>query len=225
MLSASQFWLAGPPALTSEIYARDYNEIKRVGGKVSAVRTADQTDIARFWFEGPPAWNRIARAVATARPLDLTDSARLLALMNMAMADAYIAGFKARYVYDLWRPVTAIREGDVDGNDATAGDPTWDSHQNTPAVSDYPSTQSTFSAAAAAVLATVVGTDQVSFSVTSGKPFDGITRSFASSPRRASADSRVYAGIHFRSACGDGLVLGRKIGLRAAALYLQPARK
>ena len=227
LLSAGQFWLPGPPALASEAYARDYNEIKSLGGKVSAARTADQTETARFWFEGPPAWNRIARAVASARPLDPTDSARLLALMNMAMADAYIAGFKIRYVYDLWRPVTAIRDGDVDGNDATAGDPSWDSHQNTPAVSDYPSTQSTFSAAAAAVLASVAGTDQMSFSVTSGKPFEGITRSFTSFSQaaRESADSRVYAGIHFRSACEDGLVLGRKVGQRAVALYLQPARK
>ena len=152
--------------------------------------------------------------MATARGLDARDSARLLALVNMAMADAYIAGFKIRYVYDLWRPVTAIREGDVDGNDATVGDPTWDSHQNTPAVSDYPSTQSTFSGAAAAVLARVLGADQVRFSMTSGKPFEGLTRSFTSFSQaaRESADSRVYAGIHFRSACEDGLALGRKIG-------------
>jgi hypothetical protein len=227
LLSSSQFWLPGPPALTSDTYARDFNEVKSVGGKVSAARTADQTEVARFWFEGPPAWNRIARAVATTRGLDARDSARLLALMNMAMADAYIAGFKIRYVYDLWRPVTAIREGDVDGNDATAGDPTWDSHQNTPAVSDYPSTQSTFSGAAAVVLASVMGADQVGFSVSSGKPFEGITRSFTSFSQaaRESADSRVYAGIHFRSACEDGLVLGRTIGQRAVTLYLQPARK
>jgi PAP2 superfamily len=144
----------------------------------------------------------------------------------MAIADAYIAGFKIRYVYDLWRPVTAIREGDADGNDATVGDPTWDSHQNTPAVSDYPSTQSTFSGAATAVLARVLGTDEVGFSMTSGKPFEGLTRSFTSFSQagRESADSRVYAGIHFRSACEDGLALGRKIGTRAATLYLQPAR-
>jgi hypothetical protein len=137
--------------LTNPIYARDFNEVKAVGGKVTTVRTADQTEIARFWFEGPGNWNTIARAVATTRKLDAADSARLLALMNLAMADSYIAGWKIRYVYDFWRPITAIREGDNDGNDATAGDPTWDSHQNTPAVSDYPSTQSTFSAAAAVV--------------------------------------------------------------------------
>ena len=143
------------------------------------------------------------------------------------MADSYIAGFKIRYVYDFWRPVTAIREGDADGNDATAGDPTWNSLQNTPAVSDYPSTQSTFSGAAAAALAGALGTDQVAFTVTSGAPFADITRSFTSFSQaaRESADSRVYAGIHFRSACEDGLVLGRKIGERAVALYLQPVPK
>jgi hypothetical protein len=226
LLSASQFWLPGPPALTSQTYARDYNEVKSVGGKVSTVRTDDQTQIARFWFEGPGAWNTIARTIATARGLDARDSARVLALMNLAMADAYIAGFKIRYVYDFWRPVTAIREGDNDGNDATVGDPTWDSHQNTPSVSDYPSTQSTFSAAAAVALASALGGDSATFTVTSGKPFDGITRSFTSFSQaaRESADSRVYAGIHFRSACEDGLALGRKVGERVAKLYLQPAR-
>jgi len=227
LLSPSQYWLPGPPALTSPTYARDFNEVKNIGGKVSTVRTADQTEIARFWFEGPGNWNTIARTVAASRNLDARDSARLLALMNMAMADAYIAGWKIRYVYDSWRPITAIREGDNDGNDATAGDPSWDSHQNTPAVSDYPSTQSTFSAAAAVVLASLLGGDQAKFTVTSGKPFEGLTRSFTSFSQaaRESADSRVYAGIHFRSACEDGLVLGRKVGQRTVALYLQPVRK
>ena len=122
--------------------------------------------------------------------------------------------------------MTAIREGDNDGNDATAGDLTWDSHQNTPNVSDYPSTQSTFSGAAAVALASILG-DQANFTVTSGKPFEGITRSFTSFSQaaRESADSRVFAGIHFRSACEDGLALGRKVGQRAVTLYLQPARK
>jgi hypothetical protein len=227
LLSASQFWLGGPPPLTSPTYARDFDEVKRLGGKASTARTADQTEIARFWFEGPGVWNTIARTVAASRKLDAPDSARLLALMNMAMADSYIAGFKIRYVYDLWRPVTAIREGDNDGNDATAGDAAWDSHQNTPAVSEYPSTQSTFSAAAATVLATLLGGDQASFTVTSGKPFEGLTRSFTSFSQaaRESADSRIYAGIHFRSASEDGLGLGRKVGQRAVTMYLQPARK
>jgi len=227
LLSAAQFWLPGPPALTSEAYAKDYNEIKSIGGQISQARTAEQTEIARFWFQGPPSMYQIARTVATQRRLDAWDSARLLGLMSMVMADGYIAGFKIRYVYDLWRPVTAIREGDTDGNDATAGDPSWNSLQNTPAVSDYPSTLSTFSGAAAVILAGVLGTDQVSFSVTSGPPFPDITRSFTSFSQAAqeSANSRVYAGIHFRMACEHGLTLGRKIGQRALALYLQPAQK
>jgi hypothetical protein len=226
LLSASQYWLPGPPALASPSYARDFNEVKAVGGKVSTVRTPDQTEIARFWFEGPGNWNTIARVVAAGRKLDAHDSARLLALMNLAMADSFIAGWKIRYVYDSWRPVTAIREGDNDGNDATAGDPNWDSLQNTPSVSDYPSTQSMFSAAAAVVLASLLG-DQATFTTTSGKPFEGISRSFSSFSQaaRESADSRVYAGIHFRSSCEDGMAAGRKIGQRTVALYLQPVRK
>jgi len=226
LLSTSQFWLAGPPALTSEAYARDYNEIKRLGGQKSEARTAEQTEIARFWFQGPPAWYNIARVVAQERGLDAWESARALALMSFAMADGYIAGFKIRYVYDFWRPVTAIREGDTDGNDATAGDPSWNSLQNTPAVSDYPSTQSTFSGAAAVALAGALGTDEIRFSFTSGPPFPDITRTFTSLSQaaRESADSRLYAGIHFRSACEDGLVLGRKIGQRIVAMYLQPVK-
>jgi hypothetical protein len=162
---------------------------------------------------------QIARTVATQRGLDAWDSARLLGLTSMAIADGYIAGFKIRYVYDFWRPVTAIREGDTDGNDATAGDPSWNSLQNTPSVSDYPSTQSTFSGAVAEVLAGVLGTDQVSFSLTSGPPFPDIKRSFTSFSQAAqeSADSRVYAGIHFRTACKDGLTLGFVPGSRPTA--------
>jgi hypothetical protein len=226
LLSAAQFWLPGPPALMSEAYAKDYNEIKSLGGQASTARTADQTEIARFWFQGPPAWYQIARTVAETRALDAWDSARLLGLMSLAMADGYIAGFKIRYVYDLWRPVTAIREGDTDGNPATAGDPNWNSLQNTPNVSEYPSTQSIFSGAASTILAEILG-DQIAFTITSGPPFADIKRSFTSFSQaaRESTDSRVYAGIHFRTSCDDGLALGRKIGQRALTLYLQPVKK
>ena len=226
LLSASQYWLPGPPALASSEYARDFNEVKSVGGQASTVRTAEQTEIARFWFEGPSAWYRVSRAACEARGLDLVDSARALAAVSLAMADSYIAGFKIRYVYDFWRPVTAIREAADDGNPATVADPTWNSLQNTPSVSDYPSTQSLFSGAASSVLAGVLGTDQVAFTITSGPPFANIKRSFSSlsAAAKESAESRVYAGIHFRSACEDGLILGRKIGQRVAAIYLQPLK-
>jgi hypothetical protein len=224
LLSATQYWLPGPPALTSDTYVRDFEEAKAVGGQASKVRTLEQSEIARFWFEGPGTWYRVTRAAAVERKLDMTDSARVLAAVSLAMADSYIAGFKIRYKYDFWRPVTAIREAADDGNDKTIADPTWNSFQNTPPVSDYPSTQSLFSGSAAAVLAGLFGSDQISFSFSSGPPFANITRSFTSFSQAAkeSADSRIYAGIHFRSACEDGLSLGRRVGQRVVAMYLRP---
>jgi len=223
LATAAEFRLPGPPALASAAYARDYNEVKRLGGQRSADRTAQQEEIARFWYEpSPQGWNRIARTVAGERKLDLCANARLLALLNAAMADGFIAGFETRYLYDFWRPVTAIRAGDTDGNDATAADPTWETFMNTPPLPDYPSTHSVLGGAAAAVLAGFFRTDRVSFKMTSGPPFAGITRSFASFSQASqeNADSRVYSGIHFRTACQDGIAQGEKIGRRTVAQYL-----
>jgi hypothetical protein len=224
MATASQFRLSGPPALTSADYARDYEEVKSLGGKNSAVRTAEQSEIARYWYEGSAqGWSRIARVIAAQSRLNQWESARLLALVNAAIADGFVAGFDTRYVYDFWRPVTAIRAADMDGNDATVADPVWESYLNTPPIPDYPSTHSVAGGAASAVLAYVFGGDQFPFSMASGPPFAAITRSFRSFSRAAqeNADSRVYAGIHFRSACRDGIKLGEQIGQQAAAQYLQ----
>jgi PAP2 superfamily/Vanadium chloroperoxidase N-terminal domain len=220
-----QFRLPGPPPLKSEQYARDYNELKRIGGKSSTERTAAQTEIAKYWYESSPqGWSRIARVVSAQRGLDHWDTARLLALVNASIADGYIAGADTRYFYNFWRPITAIRAGDTDENDATAPDLRWESFMNTPPLPDYPSTHSVAGGAAAAVLARVFGTDQVSFSMTSGPPFAEITRSFTSFSQAAqeNADSRVYAGIHFRTACQDGVKQGAQIGRRAFAQHLQP---
>jgi hypothetical protein len=228
LLSGGQFRPAGPPLLESEAYARDFNEVKSLGGKSSAVRIPEQTQIARFWYEGSAqGWNRIARGVAAAKNLDQWEHARLLALVNMAMADGFIAGWHTRYHYNFWRPVTAIRFADTDGNPATEPDPNWESFLNTPPVSDYPSTHSVLGGAAAAVLAAVFGTDQIAFTTTSGAPFAGITRSFTSFSQAAqeNADSRVYAGIHFRTACRDGVALGQKIGRRVARMCLLPTER
>jgi PAP2 superfamily/Vanadium chloroperoxidase N-terminal domain len=225
LVTSWQFRLAGPPSLTSAEYARDYDEVKRIGGKDSAARTDEQSQIARFWYEGSAqGWSRIARVLAAERGLDRWDSARLFALVNTAIADGFIAGFDTRYVYDLWRPVTAIRAGDADGNDLTIADPRWETYLNTPPIPEYPSTHSIAGGAAAAVLARFFGSDKTSFRMTSGAPFAGITRSFASFSQAAqeNADSRVYAGVHFRSACQDGIRLGQRIGARAFANYLQP---
>jgi hypothetical protein len=141
-----------------------------------------------------------------------------------SIADGYIAGADTRYLYNFWRPVTTIRAGDTDENDATVPDPTWESFLNTPPLPDYPSTHSVAGGAAAAVLARFFGTDQISFSMPSGAPFAEITRSFTSFSQAAqeNADSRVYAGIHFRTACQNGIKQGEQIGRRAFAQYLQP---
>jgi hypothetical protein len=227
LLSGAQFRPAGPPPLASEAYARDFDEVKRLGGKRSTARTPEQSQIARYWYEGSPqGWNRIARVVAGGKSLDRWELARVLALVNLAMADGFVAGWNTRYHVNLWRPVTAIRLADTDGNAATEADPSWETFLNTPPIPDYPSTHSVLGGAAAAVLTELSGTDRVAFTMTSGAPFAGITRSFTSFSQAAqeNADSRVYAGIHFRTACRDGLALGQKIGRRAARMYLLPVR-
>jgi len=224
MAAPWQFRLPGPPALASAEYARDYEEVKQLGGKNSTMRTAEQSEIARYWYEGSAqGWSRIARVMAAERGLDRWDSARLLALVNAVIADGFIAGADTRYLHNFWRPVTAIRAGDTDGNEATVMDSAWETYLNTPPLPDYPSTHSVAGGAAATVLARFFGSDQMAFSMTSGAPFAGITRSFKSFSQAAqeNADSRVYAGIHFRSACSDGIKLGQQIGRRGFAQFLR----
>ena len=119
----AQFRPDGPPSLTSEVYTQDFDQVKAIGEQFSTVRTADQSTIARFWYEGSPnMWNRITRNVAASHSLDSWENARVLALVNVAMADGFIAGFNAKYYFSFWRPVTAIREADADGNDDTVSD-------------------------------------------------------------------------------------------------------
>ena len=232
MVTPWQLRLFGPPALGSEQFARDYEEVKRLGAKNSTARTAEQSEIAMYWYEGSPqGWSRIAGVVSAQRGLDRWDNARLLALVNATIADGYIAGADTRYLYNFWRPITAIRAGYAEANSpanpATAADPTWESFLNTPPLPDYPSTHSVAGGAAAAVLARIFGSDQVAFTMTSGPPFAGLTRSFSSFSQAAqeNGNSRVFAGIHFRSACQDGIKLGQQIGRRAAVHYLQPYRE
>ncbi len=227
LTSGAQFRPAPPKFfdLTSAEYAADYNDVKAIGELNSATRTAQQSEIARFWYEGSPTgWNRIARVVAAQRGLDLWENARLFGLLNFAMADGFIAGFDAKYFYNFWRPVTAIRAGETDNNPATVADPAWAAFLVTPASPDYPSTHSILGAAAAEVLARFFGTDTIGFTTTSGAPFPGITRSYTSFSQAAqeNADSRVYAGIHYRTACSDGVKQGRKVGRHAFQHSLRP---
>jgi hypothetical protein len=222
---STQFEPDGPPRLSGKRYARDYNEVKAIGEKSSAIRTAEQTSIARFWYENASAtWSRIALVVAHSQGLNLWDTARLLALLNLAMADGVIAGWETKYDFNFWRPVTAIRAGDTDGNDATIADPNWSSLLNTPAHPDYTSTHSILGGASSEVLRRFFHNDDVPFMTTSGVPFAGLTRSFASFSQAAAenGNSRIYAGIHFRSAVEDGIQQGQQIGRFVFTHALQP---
>lgn len=229
MTSSSQFRPPGPPALDSAEWAAHYNEVKALGAAVGSARTPEQTEIALFWADGagtetPPGhWNHIAQDVAAARGNTVEQNVRLFALLNMALADAAICAWDAKYTFNFWRPVTAIRAGDTDGNPATEPDPAWSSLIATPPFPDYVSGHSTFSGAAATVLAMFYGTDDIAF--TTGSDFlPGVLRSFNSFSAAAleAADSRLYGGIHFRSANEDGLVSGGALGEWTFRQYLQP---
>jgi hypothetical protein len=223
--TAAQFRVAAPPALESAEYATAFNEVKRLGGKASAARSADQAAYAAFWYEfSDIGWNRIARVVAGERQLGLQATARLFAMLNMAISDAYVAGWDSKLHHNFWRPATAIQKADGDGNPATAPDAGWESAHVTPPIQDHPSTHSALGDAAAEVLAHVFG-DATSFSFTSttGVPAT-VTRRFATFTEAANenADSRVMAGLHFRFACRAGQALGRQIGAWVTSTALQP---
>src|SRR5215468_2247638 len=227
MTGGEQFELPRPSYfnLSSAEYAADYNEVKSLGGADSKTRTAEQSEIARFWYEPSPGVHiRLARDLTVTRKLNLWDSARLFALLHLASADCLIAGYGAKYRYNFWRPVTAIRNGAYDGNPQTAGDPTWNSSLETPSHPEYLSLHAILAAAWAETLARFFGTDQVGFTIKSAAPYPGITRSFTSFSQAAqeAADSRVYAGVHFRSSCRDGLAIGREIGAQTFDNFLQP---
>ena len=214
--SVSQFRTAPQPALDSEAYRRAFDEVKRVGGKTGAQRSADETHYAAFWYEfSDIGWNRVARAASAQVRQDLWGRARSFALLNMAMADAYIAGWDSKYHHNFWRPVTAVRLAAQDGNPRTAPDANFETLLPTPPVPDMPSTHSALGMAAATVLAQAFGRDDVpiAFASSSAMP-DAAVRSFRrfSEAARENGDSRVKAGLHFRFAVDAGLLLGQQIG-------------
>ena len=211
--SPSQFRPAGPPALTSTQYAADVNEVKDIGSLMSMTRTADQTEIARFWNGNTPVgWNRIALSVSEVNDLSLSNNARLLALLNVAMADAVIACWEAKYYYSFWRPVTAIRLADTDGNPGTTVDPTWTPLLTTPAHPDYPSGHATVSRSAKSILTAYFG-DETGFSTTT-EVLPGVTRNYSNFTQAVDEafNARIYGGIHFRAACQDGQTTGAQVG-------------
>jgi hypothetical protein len=220
--SQDQFRAAGPPALSSMQYAMDVNEVKEIGSATSLTRTADQTEIARFWNGNTPiAWNLVAVTLSEQNDLSLSENSRLLAVLNVAMADAVISCWEAKYYYNFWRPITAIRLADTDGNPDTTADAGWTPLLTTPNHPDYPSGHATVSPAAGTVLKAYFGDDSM-FPLTSENT-PGVTRNFSSITQAVNEafDARIYGGIHFRSACRDGQAMGNHVGALVVATVAQ----
>ena len=225
----TQFLPDPPPSLTSRRYARDYTEVRRIGQDISPVRTADQTHIAHFWVEpSASGWSRVANLVSARYGYGLHRTARLQALVNMAMADGFVVGWYQKRHFAFWRPVTAIRKGDTDGNPRTEPDPSWMSLRPTPALPDYPSTHSLLGGAAAEVLRRFTGTSHFPFCMVSATSTpSGTARCWHSFTQAEleNAESRVLVGFHFRFAIDTGVNVGRSVGRFAMRNGLRPRRR
>ena len=222
MGSASQFRAAPPPALTSETWTRDLNEIREIGSSTSAKRSAEQTTIARFWFfTGPRTYNAIVRQIASNRKMDLVDCARLYALTAMASADAFIAVFDAKYTYNLWRPVTAIRNADLTSNPATPREASWQPLGVTPMHPEYPCAHCIIASAVSTVLQHVVGNEISEVTLTSPTAA-GVTRKWTRLQDYSDevSNARIYAGFHYRFSTEAGKEMGKKIGDLTAATQM-----
>lgn len=233
MSRGSQFRPPAPPALDSETWTRDLNEIRELGARNSTKRSAEQTEIGRFWlFTGAYTFNPIVRQIAVSKKFDLVDSARMFALVAMAGADAGTAVFDAKYAYNLWRPVTAIRNADQTGNPATPRDATWLPIDDTPMHPEYPCAHCISSSAVSAVLQGLVGNDVAEVSITSPTA-PGVVRKWTRLQDYSDEVSlaRIYAGFHYRFSTEVGKDMGRRIGeltlatkLRGAEAAAQPRR-
>jgi hypothetical protein len=218
-----------PPPMGSVDYAAAYNEVKALGAKNSAVRTAEQSQIAVFWSDfsytamPPGHWHEITATIARDRALPLAETVRLFALISVAQADSAIVCWETKYRYNLWRPITAIQRGAEDGNDATEADPAWNHFLNSPPFPAYTSGHSTFSKSSAMVLTRFLGTDAVSFAARSDS-LPGVFRNFTS--LAACADevgmSRIYGGIHFAFDNEEGKRSGARIGEFVMRNFLLP---
>lgn len=225
---ADQFRPGPPPALTSAIYARDYNETKDLGGVKSTRRTSPQTDAVKFWTQANlgSVWFEAARQLSAPKGLDLADNARFFALLSMAGANSFIVDWDAKFYYNRWRPVTAIRNGDLDGNDATERDPGWTSLNATPMHPEYPSQAAIFGGVSAGVYEAVFGpgvgtpivvTDTVDPKVT--RQFDNIAAVV-----EETRIVRVWGGIHFRKTLEVSDVMGREVAAYLVANSIRPVR-
>jgi hypothetical protein len=225
MSTGSQFRPAPPPALKSETWTRDLNEIREIGSSTSTKRTAEQTTMARFWFfTGPRTYNPIVRQIASARKMDLVDCARLYALTSMAGIDAFIAVFDGKYAYNLWRPVTAIRNADLTSNPATPREASWLPLGVTPMHPEYPCAHCIVAAAVSTVLQNVAGNEIGEITLASPTA-PGITRKWTRLQDYSDevSNARVYAGFHYRFSTEVGKDMGKKIGELTVATQLRGA--
>lgn len=227
MTSCDQFRPGPPPALASELWARDYNEVKALGGKSSTTRTPAQTEIARFWeATAPTIYFPVVRSVANVPGREVTQNARLLAVTAEAIDDALMAVFDAKYFYNFWRPITAIRNGDIDGNDATERDAGWLPFIDTPMHPEYPCAHCIVSGAVGAVLMAEIGTGPTPTLSTTSPTAPGVVRSWAKIDEFVLevANARIYDGVHYRNSTEVGTAMGKQIGAVAAANALRPTK-
>ena len=239
VLTPTQFLPGPPPTVTSARYAADLNETRAIGKSDSAVRTLDQTAVARLWAGAAASgtgtatgmsaiWNNIARDMVRQRGLSLVEAARLFALLNVSVHDGIQTSATAKLVYGLWRPVTAIRRGDEDANVATDSDPAWASLIGTPPYPSYPGNMASVGASAARALALAVGADDIPITATwrqsGGQP--DVVRHYAglSAVAEEQARSRVYGGIHFQFDSDAGHVIGTKVSDYVAAHFMRPLK-
>jgi len=225
---ADQFRPGPPPDLTSERYATVFNQVKALGIANSTAATADQALTGRFWNGAiQNYWNEIAQTLALERNLTTAESARLFALLNLTFADGVIAFYDAKYVYNFWRPVTAIRAADTDNNPETLADPNWlPETTNTAPDPSYPGAHAVISAAGASVLISFFDRDRFDFTVTS-EVMAGVTRSFTriSAAEEEATLSRTFAGQHFRSDLTAGQRLGRNVADFVVDNFLTPRHR
>jgi len=221
-----QFRAPKPPALTSHRYTEAYNEVKALGSSSNSARTSEQTDLALFWAANYQAlWNQALRDLADAHVHNIAESARLFALANLAMADAVITVWDSKVHYVLWRPVTAIQEGDEDGNPETVGDPNWLPLITTPNYPDYTSGANGVTGAVTRSLALFFGTDHMNFSLTTTNPAAvQQTRMYTRFSEAAAevVNARIYEGIHFRFADVVARRQGRHVAQWVFSHFLQP---
>ena len=225
MANGSQFRPNPPIALESKEWATDYNEIKDYGGQISAKRTAQQTETARFWLMGGPvAYHPLVRQLVIAKQMSVVDSARFMALVAVGLNDAIIAVLDAKYHYNFWRPITAIRNGDIDGNPATDSEATWQPIANTPMHPEYPCSHCIQSGSVAGVIKAVLGTAEIPEIVMTSPMAPGVTHRWTNMTALTEevANARIWAGFHYRFSTRVGTDMGLQIGEYVVKNVMQP---